>query len=399
MKLIYWLASALAAVMLFGLAACSEKPPGCADAEAISTAKDVIIGEARRRVTEKGIASLGDPDGTLSKFLDKATVNFTNIVDDGYDSTKHLQSCKAHIKVMPPEGNGLEGDAAYTTRRVLDAPGKFMLELEGADQFALVLEVAADHYRDAYAYLGSFSGPYACSGTGGAQDGPAGPFTQQVTMNVASSADSSRPRATLERVARGGGVETLSGGAYHEFELVGQGANTPDDRWTTRFTVTIDGNTAKGSGDIRGPDMSIVRRCTLNLSRRSAPAGTAAAPSPSAQNTGAAPAARTPSFTGDYAGTADSTVTASIGQTAADGSYSVSLETSAVGGCGGELKGTATRATSDTLSMSVARGDQHCGVALTMGPDGQITTKESKGCATFHGVACTFGGVTLQRTK
>jgi hypothetical protein len=398
MKLIYWLASALAAMTLLALAACSEKPPGCADTEAISTARQLIVGEAQRRVSEKGIASLGDPDGTLSKWLEKSTVDITNIVDDGYDASRHLQSCKAHIKVMPPEGDGWEGDAGYTTQRVLDAPGKFQLELEGASQFASVLDNAANHYRDVNAYLGSFSGTYSCSGVGGAQDGPAGPFGQQVTMNVVGDPGSPHPTARLERVSRGGGVEKLAGAASNDFELVGQGANTPDDRWTTRFTVKISGNEATGEGDIRGSDLTIARRCTLALTKGSS------APTAAINQSGTSPetqasAPTQPDFAGEYKGGDDSDVTAVIGKAAPDGSFPVALDTWAVGGCGGTLEGSARRATDNTLTMSVARGSARCGVGLMMTPDGRLTTRESKGCSAFHGTACSFGDATLTRTK
>jgi hypothetical protein len=264
-KLIYWLASTLAAAMLVALSACSEKPPGCADDEVRTTATELIVGEARKRVSQTGMFSTGDPDGMMSKFLDKSTVTLTNIVDDGYHPDQKKQSCKAHIKVMPPEGDGLEGDVAYTTQRVLDAKGKFQLEMEGVDQFAAVLTVPARAYFEANAYLGSYSGTYACSGVGDAQAGPPGPFSQQVTLNVIAAPGSPRPQATLERISRGGGVEKLAGAASNQFDLVGQGANTPDDRWTTAFTVTISGNAATGKGDIRAPNYAIVRRCTLHM--------------------------------------------------------------------------------------------------------------------------------------
>ena len=106
----------------------------------------------------------------------------------------------AHIKVMPPEGDGLEGDVAYTTQRVLDAKGKFLLEMESVDEFAMALVTPAREYFEANAYLGSYSGTYACSGVGGAQAGPPGPFSQQVTLNVTAAPGSPRPQATLERI-------------------------------------------------------------------------------------------------------------------------------------------------------------------------------------------------------
>lgn len=403
MKLIYWLATALAAMTLLALAACSEKPPGCADAEAVSAAKQVILDEARKRVTRTGIASTGDPGGLMSKYLDKATVDVSNIVDDGYDSAKHLQSCKAHIKVMPPDGDGLEGDAGYTTRRVLDAPGKFMLELEGADQFALVLQVAANNYRDANAYLGAFSGTYECAGVGGAQEGPPGPFSQQVTMNVVPAPGSPRPQATLERVSRGGGVEKLAGAASNQFELVGQGANTPDDRWTTRFSVTINGDTATGQGDIRGPDMAIARRCTLNLTRGSAaPAPTTATPVSPTPTVSASPQSAGAALAGKYVGDGDGTVTVEVGQPNAEGSYQVSMSTQAStaggGGCGGSATGSG-RVENGALQVTATDKNlgESCSVKLTPDGRGGLHSEEGKGCSMFHGAACGFGADLARR--
>ena len=91
MKIIVWLASALAAAMLVALSACSDKPPGCADDEVRTTATELIVGEARKHV-----ATADDPEGLLSKYLDKSTVTLTNIVDDGYHPDQKKQSCKAH---------------------------------------------------------------------------------------------------------------------------------------------------------------------------------------------------------------------------------------------------------------------------------------------------------------
>ncbi len=407
MKLIYSLACALAMGTLFALGACSSKPPGCADDETRTTVKELIVSEAK-----KPFATEDDPDGLIGQFLSKATVELSQIVDDGVRKEGNKQMCKAHVKVMPPSGDGLEGDSAYTTQRVLDQNGKFLLEMEGADQLAMALVSPARSYYRTHRYLGTYGGTYACGGVGDAQDGPRGPFSAPVSMVVAPGDTDDRPaQATLERISRGGGVEKLagqlSGVISNSFQLEGYGENTPDDRWLAKFEIEVKGNTAKGTGFISVPGVGIVRHCTLDLTRGASATKAVVAPTASVVPAAVQPTPATPTdvqsptggmasaFVGNYVGEGDGTVSLKIGQPNSSGSYPVSLSTQAAaaggGGCGGgadgngKVQGGVLMVTATDASIGAT-----CSVNLTPDGKGGLHSEEGSGCSSFHGAACGF---------
>jgi hypothetical protein len=391
MKAIQW----LAITSVIALAGCSDKPPGCADDETRSTAKELIVSEALKHFNSDD-----------RSYMNKSSVDLSNIVDDGVRKESKQQMCKAHVKVLPPDGDGLEADTSYSTQRVLDKDGRFVLEMENADQLALALVSPAFKYFQANHFLGTYGGTYSCSAIAGATDGPRGPFNMPVSMVVAAQGADEPPRATLERVSKGGGVEQLVGHASSAFLLAGSGENTPDDRWFARFDVTIKGNHAEGSGEISTPESGLLRHCTLDLTKGAV--STNASATSSGPSTTSAPQAAptTPAgvsksadgqmnLSGKYVGDGDGTVTVDVGQPSASGAYPVSLSTQATsaggGGCGGGVTGEgrivdgALRVTATDKTVG-----ETCSVTLTPDGKGGFHSEEGKGCSIFHGAACDF---------
>jgi hypothetical protein len=375
----------VAAIVLSG---CSNKPPGCADAETLQTAKDLIVNDAKKSAS----GSADDQTGITGKFMDGVRVELSAIVDDGYRADAKKQSCKATMKVTAPTGQTLTGDIAYTTQKTLDGgKDQFLLEIDNAAQFSLQLAGAAQAYYTANRYLGTYSGTYACQGVAGATDGPRGPYSMPVSMSVTAGQEGAPSAASLERTTVGGGFEKLAGTAGAQFELSGTGQNSPSDTWVTSFHGTIQGDVASGSGFSRVPDGQILRNCKLDPTRGAAPTAT----TPLAVMTSSSAAT---DFSGEYKGVGESPVTAVIGQARPDGSYPVSLETWAVGGCGGTVEGSATRAANGSLGLTVARDGGRCGVALRLDAAGNLVSRESKGCESFHGASCSFNE-TMAKTK
>lgn len=266
----------LAAIVAIGavLAGCDSKPPGCADTETLQTAKQLVTDPLRPERPEET-----DPDGIGTGFDKALKLDVQNIVSEGYQADKKKQMCKGMLRVTLPDGKGLEREIEYSTQRTVDQKDRFMLEITNIQPVIMQLAAVRNGYVDARRWSGNWGGTYSCSGVGGATDGPQGPFSMPVTMVVDGN------DAKLERVTKGGGVETLKGRLSGALSLAGAGANSADDRWETTFHGEAKGRKATAEGLIRIAGGAILRHCKLDLTQ-----GAVAPPAPAVAATGTAPA-------------------------------------------------------------------------------------------------------------
>ena len=237
-----YIASLLA---LLTLTACSQKPPGCADPETLSTIRNLVVEDTRKLMSKQ---AADDPEGWVQRFLDGLRVEVSGIVSDGYvaDAKKHL--CRGTMKFTTVTGAALERQVRYSTQKAQDQKDSFLLEVQEFAAFLAPTELEATKYHDANRWSGNWTGTYACSGVAGATEGPQGPYSMPVTMVVEGT------KATLERTTKGGGIEQLEGrfdpiAFTEQFMLIGEGKNSPDDAWVARFSGAAKGLqlTAKGS--------------------------------------------------------------------------------------------------------------------------------------------------------
>lgn len=258
--------------LLLALSACGSKPPGCADPETLATVKTLLVDDTLKAMAEQ---TADDPEGWLQKFAQDMKVEVTGIVSDGYKADAKKQMCRGTLKVSMPTGSVAERSIDYSTQLTEDQKGAFLLEVQDVGPFVAATAQNAVAFYRANRWNGTWSGTYACSGVGGATEGPQGPYSMPVAMTVTGT------EATLERTTLSGGIEKLKGrfddsGLGKPFELSGEGENTPDDKWSTDFEGQVQGLKLEASGVIRvgfvdssGVNaafvVKVMRQCTLDL--------------------------------------------------------------------------------------------------------------------------------------
>lgn len=403
-QLTAYLSAMFAAVI--PLVACSDKPPGCADDETRQTMKELIVNEAKKIAP----GSADDPTGIINKFMQGVQVELSSIVDDGYQAAAQKRSCKATMKVSVPNGQPLEGDVAWTVQRTVDDRSKFVLELMPADQFSSQLADAAQASYTFNRFAGSYRGTFSCTGIAWVAESPKSPLSVAVSMTVAPGQPSV---ANLEVPGPDGAPEMLSGTAGSDFQLAGRGQLGPM-RTTTELHGTINRDTVNGTGFVRAAEnFGILQNCKLELTREAAlglpgpsnhviaAASAIGEESSHADSHGSAdagtsrPRASTAfDFPGNYAGVGEGNISVEIGTIDANGSYPVTMTTSAQSsggdGCGGALKGHGRLAVS---TMTVSSDDYgHCEVSMKQDSTGKLQIDEGGGCAAYHGGACSFDG-------
>lgn len=239
------------------LTACGSKPPGCTDPEVSDTAKILLAGEL---ASGKARIAQDDPAGLIPAFLQGMKVQFSGVVDDGYQSDAKKQLCKAKLRVTYENGDGFERQVEYTTQRTIDDKNNFVLELGDAIPLMQAVYRAADAYYEGHRWSGEWQGDYACGGIRRATDGPDGPFKIPVTLLVEGHG------AVLERTIADAGYESLKGslGAGY-LKLRGKGANSPEDKWEVMFDGEVKAGVLHAEGQTRVPDGEHLRACALEL--------------------------------------------------------------------------------------------------------------------------------------
>ena len=105
MKYINTAFAALLSAALVALAGCSSKPPGCSDAETLSTMKGLVMDTTAKHLsTDQRLAD--DPDGWMRKFYDGLKIELSGIVSEGYKADAKKQSCRGTLKVVALTGRG-----------------------------------------------------------------------------------------------------------------------------------------------------------------------------------------------------------------------------------------------------------------------------------------------------
>lgn len=242
------------------LAACSSKPPGCADTETLQLTREILMDNVKSHLRED--MQKDDPDGLVAGYLSALKVEMTNIVSNGYDADAKKQSCKGTLKVVTVNGDQFERDTVYSTQRTEDKKSKFLLEIKAFDPFISAVDGSLLQYYVDNRFAGIWSGNYACGGIGDAKDGPQGPFAMPVSMTIKKNV------GVLERTTKGGGFEKLMGRIGRTMSLEGEGKNSPDDTWHTLFNGGIEGRDFSGQGEIRLADGTVLRQCTLKLKQQ-----------------------------------------------------------------------------------------------------------------------------------
>lgn len=376
MNMIRW---AAIAALLYLCAACSSKPPGCADEAVVGLMRSMLLedgssdGQALRAADTRGIAS---------KYLDAAKVTLSSVVSEGYQADAKRQSCKATVRMEFPDGQGWEKEVPFSTQLTVDGKGQFVLEAEGLGELKLLARKATEEHYLETRWAGLWSGTYSCGGLDGEADGPRGPFSMPVQMLV------EKQDVKLERVTAGGGVEELQGrrpGVDGKFSLQGRGRNAGDDLWEIAFEGQAEGEALVATGTSKTVghfDVRPLRKCSLRLVKGDAPEQRAAA-LPGATNAEGWP--------GTYSGTGDGEVTLEVKPAGADKRHPVAMTTStasAGGGCGGAVEGFGT-ASGDELRIVAESDGQRCEAVAKRSGNG-IELEEGAGCNFFHGAACGF---------
>jgi hypothetical protein len=264
MKLTNILRFGLVLLPSFALVACGNKPPGCADAQTLNTAKGILVNNINKLLTT-GEQKPDDPDGWLEKFNDGMQVQINSIVSEGYKEDAKKQMCKGTMIVTAISGETAEREVEYATQATEDKHGGFLLEIENFTPFVQTMAGHAARYYLANRWSGNWGGMYSCNGIQGSVDGPQGPFALPVTMVVSGN------HAKLERTTVGGGIEKLAGTIDGTFQLSGSGENTPEDRWNTIFNVKVAGKKATAEGVIRLTDGTVLRQCQIDLTMGASP--------------------------------------------------------------------------------------------------------------------------------
>lgn len=264
---------AVASAML--LSACSSKPPGCADEQTLAVLSKIVTDN----ITKKAVAfngQLPDADGLVAAAMKAIKLDVVNITNEGYASESRKQACRATIKAAWAQGSApsdfhanmaLELPVAYATQRMEGKQADDFLVQINSDVSLVTDQLASGvaEYVSARRWAGEWTGTYACGGVNDASEGNQGPMSFPVTLVVPVGANA---KGLLERTTKGGGVEKLQADMGAEVTLSGGGANSAEDRWDTLFRGAIKDNRLRASGLLTVAGESLVRKCTLDLTRR-----------------------------------------------------------------------------------------------------------------------------------
>lgn len=397
-------------LLVSALAGCGTKPPDCADAETIQTIKEILIENTEKMLGEG--TTTDDPDGLVKKYIDGVVVKMTTVVSEGYQADAKKRMCKATLTVTFPDGEEASRAIDYSTQSTVDKESSYVVEVQEFQPFVLKTYGKAVQEYEKKRWSGNWVGMYRCSGIGGATDGPAGPFEQEVTVVFEGK------NATLNRTSRGGGYEKLTGGvssfdSEKNFNLTGAGENSVDDKWDTRFEGQLRGRNITATGritsrispiemlahiDATGRALSQEehsRECFLNLTHGAELTQPVTVVKQGSQLPATSPQANE-SISGRYSGTGEGDLEMNISEPMGDGTYKVSISTSAER-CGGSVEGVAKRSDNKLQLIVKSDGEEACNIEIAMtGKTAEVN--EQDGCMSFHGAACGFSG-SLRRLK
>ncbi len=99
--------------VLIGLTGCSQKPPGCADAEVQSTMREMLVQSGPH-----GFAGLTPAEA--AELLKEIKLSLTNVVSEGYEADTKKQMCRATLEIHHPDGTKTSPEVVYATQMTVD---------------------------------------------------------------------------------------------------------------------------------------------------------------------------------------------------------------------------------------------------------------------------------------
>jgi hypothetical protein len=127
-------ATFVAALLVSALTACSSKPPDCTDPQAVATAKEIVLREARKLYEESYVPGFDKSavDPAFAAYLKAMEVKLDEIVSNGYSSESKKHSCAGKLAASVPGKGGYSIRTSYTLQATADGAGKFYVELDNA---------------------------------------------------------------------------------------------------------------------------------------------------------------------------------------------------------------------------------------------------------------------------
>jgi len=365
--------------VLIGLTGCSQKPPGCADAEVQSTMREMLVQPIPS-------AFPGIDPADIAELSKEVRLSLTNVVSEGYQADAQKQRCRATLEIQHPDGKKSTPEVVYATQLTVDKPGSFMLTVENAAALQAVATSNLPFILSERKWTGQWIGDLVCSASSRPGVPDAGAFTERITADMKAGKVKVRLPGREGITLVTGSIDIMD----TTLHLSSDGREGQPTHTDLRFTLKPQG--ALLAGNVEYVDKrwetigQVIRRCTVSLAKEGAPTGVSTAP-PSEQQ----------GWIGTYTGEGDGEVTLVVKKPGADKRFPVSLSTNTAktgGGCSGAVEGFATEAGSELRIVAEADGQRCEAIAKRSGSC--VELEEGAGCNYFHGAACGFSA-TLTR--
>lgn len=131
------------------LAACSSKPPGCADEQTVNLAKTIVL-ETWKKSMPWQVMDVTTPE--VAQYNDGLKVEIRNIASDGYNADARKYSCTGSFVVTTMNSMAFTVQQNFTSQATADGNGKFVVQI--ADMDSLVQSLKADLFR----FIGTLNG-------------------------------------------------------------------------------------------------------------------------------------------------------------------------------------------------------------------------------------------------
>jgi hypothetical protein len=155
-------------LIVFGmvlLAACSKKPPECADAGASETLRKVMNASIAEGLRFKGINIADDSTGLMQKYLATWTFDLSNVTTQGYDEKSKTRSCAGKVTISIPDTKQTGYVEFQYDMQVLEDAKSGDFQLRASKNFETwaygAIVPVANHYR-IYSVSGTWSGMSTC---------------------------------------------------------------------------------------------------------------------------------------------------------------------------------------------------------------------------------------------
>lgn len=132
--------AALTAVLL---TACSSKPPGCADEQTVSLAKEIVLDKWKWLTSERQDEA-GKQD--IARYTGALKIEIQNIVSDGYNAEARKHSCTGKIVLTSVSGASYSASREFTSQATADGSQKFVVQVEAVEPLVRSLINDLLHY-------------------------------------------------------------------------------------------------------------------------------------------------------------------------------------------------------------------------------------------------------------